>query len=150
MAWSALRDGIDPSQQQFSEERESVAAEAQAASSSSGGAGAQMRRLQQGPALGKATRELLAERLASLPPVVHSVASADGTRKLLVRLHDGLEVECVLIPMTGGVQHRVREQGHGRQADVQGARGCGADPACGPGTRAARSDPPPAHASIRA
>jgi adenine C2-methylase RlmN of 23S rRNA A2503 and tRNA A37 len=78
-----------------------------------------MRRLQQGPALGKATRELLAERLASLPPVVHSVASADGTRKLLVRLHDGLEVECVLIPMTGGVQHRVREQGHGRQADEE-------------------------------
>ena len=39
MAWSALRDGIDPSQQRFSEERESVAAEAQAALSSSGGGG---------------------------------------------------------------------------------------------------------------
>lgn len=31
----------------------------------------------------------------------HSVTSSDGTRKLLLELHDGLAVECVLIPISG-------------------------------------------------
>ena len=36
------------------------------------------------------------------PAVQHSSTSDDGTQKLLIRLEDGLSVECVIIPMLGG------------------------------------------------
>ena len=36
------------------------------------------------------------------PEVTHSSISEDGTQKLLIRLVDGLSVECVIIPMLGG------------------------------------------------
>jgi 23S rRNA (adenine2503-C2)-methyltransferase len=49
----------------------------------------------------KATRARLVELGLAWPAEVDSVRrSADGTRKLLLRLHDDRLVECVLIPMT--------------------------------------------------
>lgn len=49
----------------------------------------------------KATRARLLELGLAWPAEVDSVRrSADGTRKLLLRLHDDRLVECVLIPMT--------------------------------------------------
>ncbi|HEX2731778.1 MAG TPA: 23S rRNA (adenine(2503)-C(2))-methyltransferase RlmN [Polyangiaceae bacterium] len=51
--------------------------------------------------LGKSLRERLANDGLESPFVVERVVrSTDGTRKLLLRLRDGLAVECVLIPMT--------------------------------------------------
>ena len=87
MAWNALREGLDPSLTLTTTETPQP----------------------QPQQLGKAVRSVVGEHLSSLPPMVHSVASADGTRKMLLRLRDGLEVECVLIPMTGGAEHRARE-----------------------------------------
>jgi len=84
MIWKALSVGEDPSVEPSAED---VAA---------GGGGSLL--------LGKPTRDILRNHLRQLPPVVHSVASADGTRKMLIRLEDGLEVEAVLIPMTGSIK----------------------------------------------
>ena len=51
--------------------------------------------------LSKALREQLAQSgLESPAEVAQVLRSHDGTRKILLRLSDGLSVECVLIPMT--------------------------------------------------
>ncbi len=51
--------------------------------------------------LARALREQLALEGTLAPAVIDEVRrSADGTRKILLRLHDALRVECVLIPMS--------------------------------------------------
>ena len=86
MAWNALREGLDPSLTLTTTETPQP----------------------QPQQLGKAVRSVVGSTRRRRRPV-HSVASADGTRKMLLRLRDGLEVECVLIPATGGAEHRARE-----------------------------------------
>ena len=105
MTWSMLREGLDPSDP--GPDGAAVDGEASTALSQSS---------RQPRSLGKAARSAVRDGLSSLPPVVHSTASSDGTRKMLLRLRDGLEVECVLIPMTGSVQHR---KSSGEEAEAE-------------------------------
>lgn len=61
--------------------------------------------------LSRGLRHTLAERAAlDLPEVVATRVSADGTRKLLLRLEDGEQVETVLIPDEGRLTQCVSSQ----------------------------------------
>jgi len=81
--------------------------------------------------LGAASKEVVNARLAGLPPVVHTVASKDGTRKMLLRLADGMEVETVLIPHApalSAIQRRAEEAAGGHEGLPGGEEKEGPEP----------------------
>jgi hypothetical protein len=104
VAWSALRHGFDPSTTAAAKVHPNKLAAQTAATAAAtvattdtatadGSAPPAAVDVAAAPTpLGKAAVAVLAARVAALPRVALEVASADGTRKLLLRLADGLEV----------------------------------------------------------
>jgi 23S rRNA (adenine2503-C2)-methyltransferase len=71
--------------------------------------------LEENPWIGKKLVEATVGLDVAIPPVAKRLDASDGTSKLLLTLHDGRAVECVLIPSVRGDHSRKRMSARNRE-----------------------------------